>query len=181
MFVGSLGYSSLLCSSRRSHPVPVLTLTVKTAPAPRSQAGSSPPRAPRARSASPTPVSASTVAPVSLSDLYHLTISPSHHRSTLTRADSSASAGKILSLRPCTTTGPCNPTFGNAQIWWGLQGSSATDYWIELSGTPRVRPKHTGLCVRADMAQGRAVLARCSPSHDNVTAVDQLWSTQQHG
>lgn len=82
-------------------------------------------------------------------------------------------------LRACSTTGPSNPTIGNAQRWWGLQGNASTDYWIELAGKARIRPEHTKLCVEA--RDGYASLECCSPSHDKVTFVNQLWSPTQHG
>jgi hypothetical protein len=107
------------------------------------------------------------------------TFEPRHTHSTPLTHDPEPTAERPLVVKPCQTTGPCDPTIGNAQRWWGLQGSAATDYWIENAGHYRVQAVHTKFCLEA--RDGRAYVSCCSPNHDHVNLVSQLWSPNMHG
>lgn len=98
--------------------------------------------------------------------------SPLPHPTPLTPGDNPA-PGTLLNLKPCSTTGPCDPTIGNGQRWW--THTRGGDTWLEFAGVARMPPKHTNLCV--ERSDGRAMIGSCRPGHDNVRFPPQLWTS----
>lgn len=84
--------------------------------------------------------------------------------------------GALVNLKPPWSTGPV-PGAGNSQNWWGHRRGD--DIWFEYAGQPRIRNQHSNLCLERDSDDIK--IARCRPSHNNVTSQKQLWTISSLG